>query len=213
MSSLRLIHWPFWAKSNLVRWYLERDGLAGLNIPGSDMGWTGPSWDIFSWTFQVFPTRLLTSEDEYKWFWHQMIYFPGTINIVSTQLYYHDYIHRYSSLYIFQLCTSLTLCMLAFWSCEGVVFLVQSSSSHFTAGHVFPLPLSGANWRSLSPLWGSGPPLPKMAPLSTGSAHTPSPGSNTPRMLYPSFNLYWAFEDLKQATLATCQFTFYYLLL
>jgi hypothetical protein len=22
----------------------------------------------------VFPTRLLTSEDEYKWYWHQMIY-------------------------------------------------------------------------------------------------------------------------------------------
>ncbi len=37
----------------------------------------------------VFLTRLLTSEDEYKWFWHQMIYFPGTINIVSTRLYCH----------------------------------------------------------------------------------------------------------------------------
>ncbi len=37
----------------------------------------------------MFPTRLLTSEDEYKWFWHQMIYFPGTINIVSTRLYCH----------------------------------------------------------------------------------------------------------------------------
>ncbi len=32
----------------------------------------------------MFPTRLLTSEDECKWFWHQMIYFPGTINTVST---------------------------------------------------------------------------------------------------------------------------------
>jgi hypothetical protein len=38
---------------------------------------------------ELFPTRLLTSEDEYKWFWHQMIYFPGTINIVSTWLYCH----------------------------------------------------------------------------------------------------------------------------
>ncbi len=37
----------------------------------------------------LFPTQLLTSEDEYKWFWHQMIYFPGTINIVSTRLYCH----------------------------------------------------------------------------------------------------------------------------
>ncbi len=69
--------------------------------------------------------------------------------------------------------------MLAFWSCEGVVFLVHSSSSHFTVGHVFPLPLSGANWRSLSLLWGSDPPLSKMAPPSTRSAHTPFPGSET----------------------------------
>ncbi len=69
--------------------------------------------------------------------------------------------------------------MLAFWSCEGVVFLVLSSSSHFTVGHVFPFPLSGANWRSLSLLWGSGPPFPNMAPPFTGSAHTPFPGSKT----------------------------------
>jgi hypothetical protein len=82
------------------------------------------------------------------------------------------------SLFIFQLCTS-TLCMLAFWSCEGVVFLVLSSSSHFTTCHVFPLPLSGANWRSLSLLWGSDPPFPKMAPPFTGSAHTPFLGSET----------------------------------
>jgi hypothetical protein len=33
----------------------------------------------------LFPTRLLTSEDEYKWYWHQMIYFPETINTVSTR--------------------------------------------------------------------------------------------------------------------------------
>ncbi len=28
----------------------------------------------------LFPTLLLTSEDEYKWYWHQMIYFPETYN-------------------------------------------------------------------------------------------------------------------------------------
>ncbi len=33
---------------------------------------------------KVFPTPLLTSEDEYKWYWHQMIYFPETINTIST---------------------------------------------------------------------------------------------------------------------------------
>jgi hypothetical protein len=32
----------------------------------------------------LFPTRLLTSEDEYKWYCHQMIYFPETINTIST---------------------------------------------------------------------------------------------------------------------------------
>ncbi len=73
----------------------------------------------------------------------------------------------------------LTLCLLAFWSCAGVVFRVHSSSSHFTMCHVFPLPLSGANWRSLFPLRGSGSPLPKMASPSAGSAHTPLSGSDT----------------------------------
>jgi hypothetical protein len=46
-------------------------------------------------------------------------------------------------------------------------------------GHVSPLPMSGANWRSLSLLWGLGPPFPKMAPSFTGSAHTPFPGYKT----------------------------------
>jgi hypothetical protein len=34
----------------------------------------------------LFPTWLLTSEDEYKWYWHQMIYFPETINTISTTI-------------------------------------------------------------------------------------------------------------------------------
>jgi hypothetical protein len=45
--------------------------------------------------------------------------------------------------------------------------------------HVFPLSLSGLNWRSLSPLGGPGPSTSKMAPLFTGSVHTPSPGFRT----------------------------------
>ncbi len=131
------------------------------------------------WPKALFPTRLLTSEDECKWFWHQMIYFPGTINIVSIQLYCHAYITM-NLFCILQLCTStLTLCMLASWSREGVVFVVLSSSSHLTVSHVFPLPISGANWRSLSLLWGPPPPSPNMAPLSTGSAHTPFLGYKT----------------------------------
>ncbi len=127
----------------------------------------------------LFPTRLLTSEDECKWFWHQMIYFPGTINTVSIQLYCHTYITM-NFFFLLQLCTlTLTLCMLAFWSRGGVVFIVLSSPSHLTVSHVFPLPMSGANWRSLSLLWGFPPPSPNMAPLSTGSAHTPVSGYKT----------------------------------
>jgi hypothetical protein len=38
--------------------------------------------------YQLFPTRLLTSEDEYRWYWHQMIYFPETINTISTTSIY-----------------------------------------------------------------------------------------------------------------------------
>jgi hypothetical protein len=95
--------------------------------------------------------------------------------IILSRLYTSAQSHSSSSSCAHQ----LTLCLLAFWSCEGVVFLVHSSSSHFTVSHVFPLPLSGANWHSLSLLWGSGPPLPKMAPPSTGSAHTPFLGSKT----------------------------------
>jgi hypothetical protein len=49
----------------------------------------------------------------------------------------------------------------------------------FSFYHVLSLPLSGLNWRSLFPPWGSDPPFPKMAPPFTGSAHTPLPGSGT----------------------------------
>jgi hypothetical protein len=57
----------------------------------------------------LFPTRLLTSEDEYKWYWHQMIYFPETINTVNTRIYTSPTHSRSSSSCALQ----LTLCMLA----------------------------------------------------------------------------------------------------
>ncbi len=123
----------------------------------------------------LFPTRLLTSEDEYKWYWHQMIYFPETINTVSTRIY----VLPTRSLSSSSCAHQLTLCMLASWSREGVVFLALLSSSHLTTYHVLTLSLSGLNWRSLFPPLGTGPPFPKMAPPFTGSAHTPSPGSTT----------------------------------
>ncbi len=123
----------------------------------------------------LFPARLLTSEDEYKWYWHQMIYFPEKINTVSTRIYTSP-THSLSSSSCAHL---LTLCMLASWSREGVVFLVLLPSSHLTKYHVLSLSLSGPNWRSLFPPLGPVPPFPKMAPPFTGSAHTPLPGSTT----------------------------------
>ncbi len=53
--------------------------------------------------------------------------------------------------------------------------------------HVFPLLLSGLNWRTSFPPGGPGPPPSKMVLLFTGSAHTPLPGSGT--VLYFSFAL------------------------
>ncbi len=49
--------------------------------------------------------------------------------------------------------------MLAFWNREGVVFFLLCSLSHFTLSHVFPPPMSVANWRSLSLLGGLPPSL------------------------------------------------------
>jgi hypothetical protein len=104
----------------------------------------------------MFPTRLLTSEDECKWFWHQMIYFPGTINTVST-----GYIITLQWI-LCQLSSYarwLTLCMLVSLSREGVVFLVFLPYCHFTEIHVLPPPVSEANWRFLSRPGVSPPPF------------------------------------------------------
>ncbi len=63
--------------------------------------------------------------------------------------------------------------MLASWSHEGVVF-----SSY----HVFSPPLSGLNWRSLTPPGGPGPFTFKMATLLIRSAHAPLLGPRTLRI-------------------------------
>ncbi len=121
----------------------------------------------------VFPTRLLTSEDEYKWYWRQMIYFPETINTISTRIQCHRHIH----LFLLKLCTltySVHAGILKPWRGCLLWLLVV-----FPSYHVFSLPLSGLNWRSLFPPWGSSPPFPKMATPFTGSAHTPLSGSRT----------------------------------
>ncbi len=71
--------------------------------------------------------------------------------------------------------------MLVALSREGVVFLVFLSPLHFTEIHVFPSPVSEANWRSLFRPGGLPPTLSKMASSFTGSAHPPFPGCDTPK--------------------------------
>ncbi len=84
--------------------------------------------------------------------------------------------------FILQLCMlTLTLCMLAFWNREGVVFFLPSLPSHLTVSHVFPLPMSGANWRSLSLLWGFPLPLPIWRPYPQGPHTLPSQGTRQVR--------------------------------
>ncbi len=52
-----------------------------------------------------------------------------------------------------------------------------------TSCHVFSPPLSELNWRLLTPTGGPGPPTPKVASPSAGSAHTAFPGSRIVRIL------------------------------
>jgi hypothetical protein len=118
---------------------------------------------------KLFPTRLLTSEDEYKWFWHQMIYFPGTINTVSTRLY----TSTMGSLFIFQLCTStysVHAGILKLWRgrlpCPPVVFsfhyVSRLSSSFVRSQLTLPVPTVGIR-----------PPLPQNgAPIHRVRTHS-----------------------------------------
>ncbi len=97
-----------------------------------------------------------------------MIYFPETI--IQWIRYYWEYLHTFSS----KLCTlthTVHARVLKPW--RGRL------PSVFSSCHVLSPPLSGLNWRSPTPLGGPGPFTSKMASLSTGSAHTPSPRFRT----------------------------------
>ncbi len=106
--------------------------------------------------------------------WIQMVLAPHDL------FSWNNKYSKYTSIYIanaFTLSSSwahqLTLCMLASWSREGVVFLVLFPSSHLTMYHVLSLSLSGLNWRSLFPPLGTGSPFPQNgAPIHRVCAHS-----------------------------------------
>jgi hypothetical protein len=96
-----------------------------------------------------------------------MIYFPETINTISTT----NTISPTHSLVSSQLCTLLTLCMLASWSHEVVVFFDLLSSSHPITSSLFPY-LSSTD-APCSRLGDPVPPSPKWRPHSQGPRRLP----------------------------------------
>ncbi len=118
--------------------------------------------------WKLFPTRLLTSEDEYKWYWHQMIYFPETINTISTTntiLPTHSLASSCYALYLLCAC----------WHLEAM-----KGSSSLTSCCLLILSHlhSPSNWAQLTlfvpalGLWP--PPSPKWRPHSQGPRTLPS---------------------------------------
>jgi hypothetical protein len=114
---------------------------------------------------KLFLTRLLTSEDEYKWYWHQMIYFPETINTVSTSNTILPSHSLFSSCYAHHL-----LC--ACWHLE-----VVDGSSSLTSCRLFILSrlVPSLIWDQLTLLvHASGsPPSPRWRPHSQGPRTLP----------------------------------------
>ncbi len=100
--------------------------------------------------------------------WHRMIYFPETIiqkDTIPVMVMLYNCCTMHNNTH------SVHNRLLKPW--WGRLLCPQSSCL------VFPPPLSGLNWCSLSPLGGPGPPTPKVASPFPGSAHTPSPGFRT----------------------------------
>jgi hypothetical protein len=114
----------------------------------------------------LFPTRLLTSEDEYKWYWHQMIYFPETINTISIR----NTISPICLHSFFPSCAHYSLC--ACWHPEAV----EESSSLTSCRLLIPsrlvtsfsFPCLGSTDAPYSRHGGPGPLFPRWRPHSQG---------------------------------------------
>ncbi len=113
------------------------------------------------------------SEDEYRWYWHQMIYYPETINTISTRNTISTTLSLVSSK-LAHTTHSVHAGIQKPWRSR-----LPQPSVVFSFCHVLPLPLSGLNWPSLFLPRGFWPLSPKMASLFTGSARPPLPGSDT----------------------------------
>jgi hypothetical protein len=125
----------------------------------------------------LFPTRLLTSEDECKWFWHQMIYFPGIINTMSTShiiiLHYNGFIANFPAMHVDLLCACW--CLWAVKGSSSSSFCHLLISPRFTSCHLLCPKLTDAPY----PGPGSCPPLPlpKWRLHSQGPHTLPSQGT------------------------------------
>ncbi len=121
------------------------------------ISFTGLSW--------LFPTWLLTSEDEYKWYWHQMIYFPETINTISTTITPSP-THSLASSWAMHV-TLLCAC----WHHEAMQGSSSLASCRLLMSSLFPCP--GSTDAPCSRLGDPAPPSPIWLPHSQGPRTLP----------------------------------------
>jgi hypothetical protein len=140
---------------------------------------SGSSLENVVWCM-LFPTRLLTSEDECKWLWHQMIYFPGTINIVSTRLYCHIYCTYINNGFTLHLPAMHINLLCACWHSEAVKGSSSLSSRRLLISLWVTSPLFLCPELTDAPCpyyGGSVPPSPKWRPHSQGPHTIPFQGT------------------------------------
>ncbi len=121
------------------------------------------NWETLG--FYLFLTRLLTSEDEYKWYWHQMIYFPETINTISTTITpspTHSLVSSWA-MHINLLC--------ACWHREAMRGSSSLASCHLLMSSLFPC--LGSTDAPCSRLGDLAPPFPIWLPHSQGPRTPP----------------------------------------
>ncbi len=130
-----------------------------------------------------------------------MIYFPGTINTVSTRLYCH--IIYISNEFTFHLLAMHVNSLCAYWHSEVVKGLSSLSSRRLLISLWVTSPLFLCPQLTDAPYLYYGarpPPFPKMAPLFTGSAHTPFPG-------YKTISVNWNWVTLQGCTCSNSKFS------
>ncbi len=130
---------------------------------------------MYSSTYAMFQTRLLTSEDEYKWYWHQMILFSWNNKYNK----YNEYNNTDTFTYFFLAMHINLIC--ACWHLEAMKGLSSLTSCRLLILSRLPSSLIWAQLTLLVPALGIRPPLPQNgAPIHRVRAHPLTGIRNTP---------------------------------